>query len=99
MSKAEGFGDVRFASPVTRNPNSDQERFNVQMQVDVEKLKKSFDALSIGKEEEKSAETEAPPPAAVKVPGEQVVPEEAPPPEEAPVEEAPVEEAPVTQGN
>lgn len=45
LSKIEGLSDVKFASPVTRNPTSDQERFNVQLQLDVEKLQKVFDGL------------------------------------------------------
>jgi len=32
LSKTEGLTDVKFASPVTRNPTSDMERFNVQLQ-------------------------------------------------------------------
>jgi len=51
LSKVEGFGDVRFASPVTRAPSSDDERFNVQFQIDSEKLKKTIDALELNKEE------------------------------------------------
>jgi Tfp pilus assembly protein PilN len=39
LSKLQGFQDVRFASPVSRNPASDMERFHIQSQVDVEKLK------------------------------------------------------------
>lgn len=45
LSKTEGLTDVKFASPVTRNPTSDMERFNVQLQLDMEKLQKSLDAL------------------------------------------------------
>jgi general secretion pathway protein L len=45
LSKTEGLTDVKFASPVTRDPGTDQERFNVQLQLDMEKLKKSFDTL------------------------------------------------------
>jgi len=45
LSKTDGLTDVKFASPVTRNPTSDMERFNVQLQIDMEKLKKSLDAL------------------------------------------------------
>jgi len=47
LYKVEGFGDVRFSSPVTRNPSSDLERFNVQVQIDVEKLKKTTESLGI----------------------------------------------------
>ena len=45
LSKIEGLSDVKFASPVTRDPGTDQERFNVQLQLDMEKLKKSFESL------------------------------------------------------
>jgi len=38
LSKVKGFEDVRFASPVTRNPSSDKERFNVQMKLNVQLL-------------------------------------------------------------
>ena len=52
LSKIEGFSDVRFASPVTRSPTSDDERFNVQFQVDPEKLRKTIEAMGINKGEE-----------------------------------------------
>jgi Tfp pilus assembly protein PilN len=52
LSKVDGLSDVKFASPVTRNPASDQERFNVQLQLDMEKLKKSLEALPSDKLEE-----------------------------------------------
>jgi general secretion pathway protein L len=45
LSKIEGLTDVKFASPVTRDPGTDQERFNVQLQVDIDKLKKGFESL------------------------------------------------------
>ncbi len=45
LSKTDGLTDVKFASPVTRNPNSDMERFNVQLQLDIEKLNKTLEAL------------------------------------------------------
>ena len=45
LSKTEGLSDVKFASPVTREPGTDLEKFNVQLQLDMEKLKKSFEAL------------------------------------------------------
>ncbi len=47
LSKIEGFGDVKFASPVTRNPSSEQERFNVQLQLDPEKFLKSIGDLQL----------------------------------------------------
>lgn len=47
LSRIEGFGDVKFASPVTRNPSSEQERFNVQLQLDTEKLRKTLLAMEI----------------------------------------------------
>jgi hypothetical protein len=52
LSKIEGFSEVRFASPVTRSPTSDDERFNVQLQVDSEKLRKTIEALELHKEED-----------------------------------------------
>ncbi len=57
LSKVEGLTDVRFASPVTKNPASDQERFNVQVEIDLERMSKSFGSLSLEKGE---AGTEAP---------------------------------------
>ncbi|MGC9964141.1 MAG: PilN domain-containing protein [Syntrophobacteraceae bacterium] len=45
LSKIEGLTDVKFASPVTRDPGTDQERFNVQLQLDIDKLKKGFEGL------------------------------------------------------
>lgn len=45
LSKTDGLTDVKFASPVTRNPSSDMERFNVQMQLDMSKLAKSLESL------------------------------------------------------
>ncbi len=47
LSKVEGLTDVRFASPVTRNPSSDMERFNVQLQIDLEKARKVFETLPL----------------------------------------------------
>lgn len=47
LAKVEGFGDVRFASPVTRNPASDMERFNVQLQLDAERLRKTVEATLV----------------------------------------------------
>lgn len=52
LSKIDGFSDVRFASPVTRSPSSEDERFNVQYQLDSEKLKKTVDALGLDRQEE-----------------------------------------------
>ncbi len=52
LSKVEGFSDVRFASPVTRSPTSEDERFNVQLQVDQEKLRKTIEAMGLNKTEE-----------------------------------------------
>ncbi|NLI80570.1 MAG: PilN domain-containing protein [Deltaproteobacteria bacterium] len=45
LAKVEGFTDVRFASPVTRNPTSDEERFNVQLQIDMGKLSKAIESV------------------------------------------------------
>jgi hypothetical protein len=52
LSKIEGFSDVRFASPVTRSPSSEDERFNVQFQVDQEKLIKTVEAMGLNKGDE-----------------------------------------------
>jgi Tfp pilus assembly protein PilN len=65
LSKTEGLSDVKFASPVTRDPGTDLERFNVQLQLDMEKLKKSFEALPVETPREvlsegRSAETAVP---------------------------------------
>lgn len=45
LSKADGLTDVKLASPVTKDPGTDLERFNIQLQLDMEKLKKSLDTL------------------------------------------------------
>ncbi|MCU0586812.1 MAG: PilN domain-containing protein [Syntrophobacteraceae bacterium] len=47
LSKIEAFNDVKFASPVTRNPSSEQERFNVQLQLDTEKFRKVIGDLQL----------------------------------------------------
>lgn len=64
LSKVDGLNDVKFASPVTKNPVSDQERFNVQVQLDFDKLKKSFESMEfekdLEKEEEKAEKKEIP---------------------------------------
>jgi Tfp pilus assembly protein PilN len=49
LAKVDGFGDVRFASPVTRNPASDLERFNVQLQLDADKLRKTLESVFLDK--------------------------------------------------
>ncbi|MFZ2445031.1 MAG: PilN domain-containing protein [Syntrophobacteraceae bacterium] len=68
LSKTEGLSDVKFASPVTRNPTSDMERFNVQLQLDMEKLRKTLEAIPAEK-------FEGPPPDATPAPAVQTVPE------------------------
>ncbi len=45
LSKTDGLTDVKFASPVTRDPGTNQERFNVQLQLDMEKLRKSLEGM------------------------------------------------------
>jgi general secretion pathway protein L len=47
LSKIEGFSNVSFASPVSKNPSSDKERFNVRIQLDVEKLAKTLPSIEI----------------------------------------------------
>lgn len=63
LSKIDGLTDVRFASPVTKNPASDQERFNVQLQLELDKLQKTFDSLGAekGDEEKPASEVAAEP--------------------------------------
>ena len=60
LSKVDGFGDVKFASPVNKNPSSDQERFNLQLELDREKLRKTIETLFPGPGVEKGS-GEAPP--------------------------------------
>ncbi|MCE5332960.1 MAG: PilN domain-containing protein [Desulfobacteraceae bacterium] len=98
LSKIEGLSDVKFASPVTRNPASDQERFNVQLQLDIEKLRKNFENLPI----EGTEETRIPmmPANGKQGPQEQISGENAEePPEEAAEEEeaGPEEPEPVPE--
>ncbi|HBD07629.1 MAG TPA: hypothetical protein DCZ69_05160, partial [Syntrophobacteraceae bacterium] len=38
LSKVDGFTNVSFASPVSRNPSSDKERFNVRILFDIDRL-------------------------------------------------------------
>lgn len=45
FSKAPGFHDARFASPVSKNPSSDMERFHIQIQVTPDKLKQAIDLI------------------------------------------------------
>jgi Tfp pilus assembly protein PilN len=42
LSKVEGFSNVSFASPVSRNPSSDKERFNVRIVMDIDKLRRTL---------------------------------------------------------
>ena len=48
LSKVDGFSNVSFASPVSRNPTSDKERFNVRIQLEVERLRKTLEAKESG---------------------------------------------------
>lgn len=94
LSKVDGLSDVKFASPVTRNPSSDQERFNVQLNLDIEKLRKSLETLPADKVEEPQtpAVTEA------ESQNESVqAPETVENAEEAPEEEVDFEEAPAAE--
>lgn len=93
LSKVEGFGDVRFASPVTRAPSSDDERFNVQFQIDSEKLKKTIDALELNKEEASTEQGTVDQNATV--PG--ITKSDQSPPSEEGVEEAPDEDQEVSE--
>ena len=60
LSKIDGFSDVRFASPVTKNPSSDQERFNVQIHLDLEKFKKTIEGMPLEDMSEDKSDMEAP---------------------------------------
>ncbi len=63
LSKVEGFSNVSFASPVSRNPASDKERFNVRIQMDVDKLRKILagKALESGDKTEEEGDNLGPP--------------------------------------
>ncbi len=52
LSKVEGLKEAKFASPVTRDPGNDMERFNIELQLDMAKLQKALPA-------EASAEAQA----------------------------------------
>ena len=45
LSKVEGLTQVKFASPVSRDPGNDMERFNIELQLDMKKIQKSFKVL------------------------------------------------------
>jgi general secretion pathway protein L len=60
LSKIEGFSDVRFASPVTKNPASDMERFNIQIHLDLEKFKKTIENIPPELKESSPADMEPP---------------------------------------
>ncbi len=45
LSKVDGFTQVKFASPVSRDPGNDMERFNIELGLDMKKLQKSFKTL------------------------------------------------------
>ena len=47
LSQVKGFEDVRFASPVTRTPSSEHERFNVQIRVNMQLLRGTLESLPI----------------------------------------------------
>jgi general secretion pathway protein L len=47
LSKVKGFEDVRFASPVTRNPSSDKERFNVQVRLNLQVLQGILETIPL----------------------------------------------------
>lgn len=67
LSKVDGLADVRFASPVTKNPSSDMERFNVQVQIESEKMMKTLEALPPEKPDDQ-APSVAPAPASASSP-------------------------------
>ncbi|MGC8490434.1 MAG: PilN domain-containing protein [Syntrophobacteraceae bacterium] len=45
LSKIDGLTQVKFASPVSRDPGNDLERFNIQVELDKKLLRKSFKTL------------------------------------------------------
>ena len=46
LSKVEGLTEVKFASPVSRDPGNDLERFNIELQLEMKELRKSFKTLA-----------------------------------------------------
>ena len=44
LSKVEGLKEVKFASPVTRDPGNDMERFNIELQLEKNTILKSLEA-------------------------------------------------------
>ncbi len=66
LSKVTGLAEVKFASPVTRDPGNDMERFNIELRLDMQKLQKNFKALPAETSTEGLGESplpNAPPPA------------------------------------
>ncbi|MDR3569226.1 MAG: PilN domain-containing protein [Syntrophobacteraceae bacterium] len=61
LSKVEGLTEVKFASPVSRDPGNDMERFNIELQLDMNKLKTSFKALPHETSAEGLAQSPLPP--------------------------------------
>jgi general secretion pathway protein L len=45
LSKVEGLTEVKFASPVTRDPGNDMERFNIELQLNMKGLAKNFQVV------------------------------------------------------
>ncbi|MGC9195796.1 MAG: PilN domain-containing protein [Syntrophobacteraceae bacterium] len=45
LSKVEGLTEVKFASPVTRDPGNDMERFNIELQLNMKELATNFRVL------------------------------------------------------
>lgn len=68
LSQVKGFEDVRFASPVTRTPASDHERFNVQIRVNMQLLRGTLETLPVegglGEIPRRTEESKPPVPAA-----------------------------------
>jgi len=64
LSQVKGFEDVRFASPVTRTPSSDHERFNVQIRINMQLLRATLETLPLegggGEIPKKTAESKPP---------------------------------------
>ncbi|MDR3557238.1 MAG: PilN domain-containing protein [Syntrophobacteraceae bacterium] len=70
LSKVDGLAEVKFASPVTRDPGNDLERFNIELQLEMKKLQQSFKTLAVEASEEGpgvGASANGPPPPKGKV--------------------------------
>jgi Tfp pilus assembly protein PilN len=87
LNKVDGFSNVSFASPVSRNPTSDKERFNVRIQLEVDKLRRVLAARGseVGVRPEEEGDSLAP------------ALDTTPPQESAPAAEAPKSVSPTKE--